>query len=210
MKDDCTTNSHHITYTFLFKRLGECTFWTCEWKGYAVNWTGITPKQSKNSQADKIAPHFEEARQESPEYWRVLTSLRVRLCVDSGDSTSDKIVWHRRTYYIQKYLTPTSIHQCLKGEHGKWLGPWLGWLGGETYGHTWTKHSGLITLSQIESKSNGRVGSISHKCCFTWREVGVNLPVRTSSKLLTCTLVHLEYLSYVPVAQSRPLTDFRR
>ena len=26
MKDDCTTNSHHITHTFLFKRLGECTF----------------------------------------------------------------------------------------------------------------------------------------------------------------------------------------
>ena len=28
MKDDYTTNSHYLTYTFLFKRLGECTFWT--------------------------------------------------------------------------------------------------------------------------------------------------------------------------------------
>ena len=26
MKDDYTTNSHYFTYTFLFKRLGECTF----------------------------------------------------------------------------------------------------------------------------------------------------------------------------------------
>ena len=26
MKDDYTTNSHYLTYTFLFKRLGECTF----------------------------------------------------------------------------------------------------------------------------------------------------------------------------------------
>ena len=28
MKDDYTINSHYLTYTFLFKRLGECTFWT--------------------------------------------------------------------------------------------------------------------------------------------------------------------------------------
>ena len=26
-------NSHYLTYTFIFKRLGECTFWTWEWKG---------------------------------------------------------------------------------------------------------------------------------------------------------------------------------
>ena len=26
MQDDYTTNSHYLTYTFLFKRLGECTF----------------------------------------------------------------------------------------------------------------------------------------------------------------------------------------
>ena len=32
MKDDYTTNSRNITYTFLFKRLGEYTFWTWEWK----------------------------------------------------------------------------------------------------------------------------------------------------------------------------------
>ena len=31
MKDDYTTNSHCITYAFLFIRLGECTFWTWEW-----------------------------------------------------------------------------------------------------------------------------------------------------------------------------------
>ena len=27
-----TTNSYYLTYTFLFERLGECTFWTWEWK----------------------------------------------------------------------------------------------------------------------------------------------------------------------------------
>ena len=26
IKDDYTTNYHHITHTFLFNRLGECTF----------------------------------------------------------------------------------------------------------------------------------------------------------------------------------------
>ena len=30
MKDDYTTNSRYFTYTFLFKRLGECTFRTWE------------------------------------------------------------------------------------------------------------------------------------------------------------------------------------
>ena len=32
----CITNSHHITNTFLYKRLGERTFWTWEWKGRSV------------------------------------------------------------------------------------------------------------------------------------------------------------------------------
>ena len=27
------TNSHYLTYAFLFESLGECTFWTWEWKG---------------------------------------------------------------------------------------------------------------------------------------------------------------------------------
>ena len=27
-----TSNSHYLIYTFLFKRLGECPFWTSEWK----------------------------------------------------------------------------------------------------------------------------------------------------------------------------------
>ena len=30
MKDDYSTNSHYLTYTFIVKRLGECTFWTWE------------------------------------------------------------------------------------------------------------------------------------------------------------------------------------
>ena len=34
-EDGYTTNSHHIIYTFLFERLGECTFWTWEWKSLA-------------------------------------------------------------------------------------------------------------------------------------------------------------------------------
>ena len=33
LKEHYTTNSHYITYALLFKRSGECTFWTWEWKG---------------------------------------------------------------------------------------------------------------------------------------------------------------------------------
>ena len=33
MKDDHTTNSHYLPYTFLVKRLGECTFLTDGVKG---------------------------------------------------------------------------------------------------------------------------------------------------------------------------------
>ena len=36
LKDDYTTNSHYLTCTFLFKRLGECTFRTEEWKGLII------------------------------------------------------------------------------------------------------------------------------------------------------------------------------
>ena len=44
MKDDYAyTDSHCLTYTFLFKRLGECTFWTWEWK---EKW--YSPKRSQN------------------------------------------------------------------------------------------------------------------------------------------------------------------
>ena len=32
MKDDDTTNSCYVTYTFLFDMLGECPFWTSEWR----------------------------------------------------------------------------------------------------------------------------------------------------------------------------------
>ena len=32
MKDDYTAHPHYLNYTFLLKRLGECTFWTWEWK----------------------------------------------------------------------------------------------------------------------------------------------------------------------------------
>ena len=37
-----TTNFHHITYKFLFKRLGECTFWTWTWKGDVSHSLNIT------------------------------------------------------------------------------------------------------------------------------------------------------------------------
>ena len=33
MEDYYTTNSHYPAYTFLFKRMGECTFWTWRVKG---------------------------------------------------------------------------------------------------------------------------------------------------------------------------------
>ena len=33
LKDDSCTSSHYLTYTFLLKRLGECTFWAWDWKG---------------------------------------------------------------------------------------------------------------------------------------------------------------------------------
>ena len=32
----CNTNSHYLTYTFLFKRLGECTFWNWKLKVWSV------------------------------------------------------------------------------------------------------------------------------------------------------------------------------
>ena len=39
MKDYHTTNSHYLTYTFLFKWLGECIFWTWKWKAFApITW----------------------------------------------------------------------------------------------------------------------------------------------------------------------------
>ena len=34
LKDDSCTSSHYLTYTFLLKKLGECTFWAWDWKGY--------------------------------------------------------------------------------------------------------------------------------------------------------------------------------
>ena len=34
LKDDSCPSSHDLTYTFLLKRLGECTFWAWDWKGY--------------------------------------------------------------------------------------------------------------------------------------------------------------------------------
>ena len=33
MKDYYTTNSHYLTYTFLFELFWECNFWTWEWMG---------------------------------------------------------------------------------------------------------------------------------------------------------------------------------
>ena len=47
MKDDYTTNSYYLTYAFSqFKRLGEYTFWTWEWKGKEVSaWTQIKISQ---------------------------------------------------------------------------------------------------------------------------------------------------------------------
>ena len=33
MKDDYTTNTHYLAYTFLFKRLGECTLLNLGVKG---------------------------------------------------------------------------------------------------------------------------------------------------------------------------------
>ena len=32
--DEYTTNSHYLIRTFLFKSLGECAFWTWEWKSW--------------------------------------------------------------------------------------------------------------------------------------------------------------------------------
>ena len=39
MEDDYTTNSHHVTYTFPFRRLGGRTFWAWKWNG----WPAIMP-----------------------------------------------------------------------------------------------------------------------------------------------------------------------
>ena len=51
MKDDCTTNSHYLTYTFLFWVLRECTFWAWGVKGancsdelshYEASWDSLS------------------------------------------------------------------------------------------------------------------------------------------------------------------------
>ena len=34
------SNSHFIPFTFLYKRLGECTLWAWEWKAWMVDWEG--------------------------------------------------------------------------------------------------------------------------------------------------------------------------
>ena len=42
MNDDHATNSHYLTYTFPFKRLGGCTFWTWELKLLGATETVLT------------------------------------------------------------------------------------------------------------------------------------------------------------------------
>ena len=47
MKDDYITNSHYITYIIHFEKLGECTFWTWEWKGQGcIQYPTTTPVKS--------------------------------------------------------------------------------------------------------------------------------------------------------------------
>ena len=48
LKDDSCTSSHYLTYTFLLKRLGECTFWTWEWRGeFSLCWGRFSTDQLK-------------------------------------------------------------------------------------------------------------------------------------------------------------------
>ena len=42
MKDEYTTNSHYLTHTFLFERLGECTFRIWEWRVNCKYFHGIS------------------------------------------------------------------------------------------------------------------------------------------------------------------------
>ena len=44
MKDDKTTGSHYFTYTFLFERLGECTFYKLG-SERVKSWIMILPSQ---------------------------------------------------------------------------------------------------------------------------------------------------------------------
>ena len=41
MEDDYTTNSHYLTYTFLFVGLENVLFLTWEWKGYPIKLTHV-------------------------------------------------------------------------------------------------------------------------------------------------------------------------
>ena len=43
MKDNYTTNSPYLIYTFPIETLGECSFWTWQWKGSVYRYTCITP-----------------------------------------------------------------------------------------------------------------------------------------------------------------------
>ena len=60
----------YLTYTFLFKRLGECTFWAWEWKGYvarrvprrprASSWSVYTFAKSTRRAFRRLSPQITE------------------------------------------------------------------------------------------------------------------------------------------------------
>ena len=58
LKDDSCTSSHYLTYTFLFKRMGECTFWAWDWKGHPFHsWAQkvYSPNLSKSDCMSDVA-----------------------------------------------------------------------------------------------------------------------------------------------------------
>ena len=56
MRDDYTTTSHYLTYTFLFEKLEECTFWTWEWKRDNSNSLNVSPNRA--TQVQRRPPLF--------------------------------------------------------------------------------------------------------------------------------------------------------
>ena len=69
MKDDHSANSHYLTYTLLFRKVGECTFWTWEWKGKSILrlialtgrkdcWSGLLDWQRSRIPAEQQVPQW--------------------------------------------------------------------------------------------------------------------------------------------------------
>ena len=97
MKDGYTTNSHYLTYTFLFKRSGECTFWTWEWTcvWYLFQWRwwrAFYPMPYLDKAPTRKAPKWTTASQNAA--WPLSVAFRGRPSSVAGSCSAGEFgVW---------------------------------------------------------------------------------------------------------------------